>query len=110
MSWKGDLVSTLRKRWRTIWNIPRLIRTFWAMMKNPRVPRDMKLIVIILGLAYFIWPFDLIPEFPIPLLGYIDDFGVIFLLLNWFVNRSPREEHIDAEYYIVDNDEGKKEE
>ena len=104
-------MSPLRKKWKTIWNIPRLIKSSWAMMKNPRVPADPKFVVFLLGLAYFIWPFDLIPEIPIPLLGYIDDFSVLFFLLNWFVNRSAREEHINADYYFIedDNDNGDKE-
>ena len=37
------------------------------------------IVIIILSLAYIIYPFDLIPDY-IPLLGWMDD-GVVFYLL-----------------------------
>jgi len=102
-------VSSKKKKWKTIWNIPRLLRTSWIMLKNPGVPADIKIIALLLGLGYFVWPLDLIPDIPLPFVGYIDDFSIIFFILNWFVNRSVREEHIQAEYYFVDNDNENKE-
>lgn len=77
----------------------------WSFFKNPAVPGGRKLLLILLALGYFIWPFDFIPD--IPLIGHIDDLGVIFLLLNWFVNK-PVSNSIDAEYYFVDEDKKEK--
>ncbi|GAB1476704.1 hypothetical protein MASR2M70_15400 [Bacillota bacterium] len=49
----------------------RRIRAIPAFLKDKAVPFRKKL-VIILGIAYFLWPFDLIPT-PILLFGVVDD-------------------------------------
>ncbi|THB79828.1 MAG: DUF1232 domain-containing protein [Desulfobacteraceae bacterium] len=36
-----------------------------------------KIVMSILGVAYFISPLDLIPDFLIPYLGYLDDLGIL---------------------------------
>lgn len=93
-----------------IWNIPRLLKTSWSLLRNSRIPRARKFFVVLLGLGYFFFFFDLIPDI-IPLLGQVDDLGVIFLLLNWFVNSSgeeSRDDVIDAEYYIEEEREKTK--
>lgn len=93
-----------QKTWKTIWNLPRLLKKAWELMRNPKVPSLYKILLFVLGLGYVIWPLDLIPD--IPLLGQIDDLGILFLLLNWFVNRSiPEEDIIEAEYYYKNDDE-----
>lgn len=92
-----------KKAWKTIWNIPRLLKKAWELFRNPKVPSYYKLLLFILGLGYVIWPFDLIPD--VPLIGQIDDLGILFLLLNWFVNRSMPEDFIEAEYYYKNDDE-----
>jgi uncharacterized membrane protein YkvA (DUF1232 family) len=38
--------------------------------------------VVVGGLAYFIFPFDTIPDM-LPLIGYLDDFGVIAAVLGY---------------------------
>lgn len=96
-------MASRNNKWKTIWNIPRLLRTAWKLAKNPQVSSSFKLLIFLLGLGYLIWPIDLIPD--VPLLGQIDDLGVIFLLLNWFVNRSMPDDLIEAEYYIENDDE-----
>ncbi len=92
-------------KWQTIWNLPRLLKKSWYYFKNPHVSKKRKLLVLLLGLGYLIWPFDLIPV--IPLIGQIDDLGIIFFLLNWFVHKS-ESEAIETEYYFVDEKELKK--
>lgn len=92
--------------WKMIWNIPRLLKSSWSLLKNPQVSNSSKLLTILLGLGYFIWPFDLVPD--LPLLGHLDDLGVIFLLLNWFVNRTQSDNTIEASYYFEDEQNGNK--
>jgi len=104
------------RKMRLIWNIPKLVKNSWALFTNPAVPTGRKLIVILASLGYLIWPLDLIPD--LPLLGQFDDLFIIFLLLNWFVNRtSPAKssgsggiapdgdkDFIEADYHIRDED------
>lgn len=60
-------------------------RTLWQMMKEAfRGRYKMSLIttlVMIFALAYVIFPFDLVPDY-IPVLGWIDDGLVVYLLLK----------------------------
>ncbi|MFX4262464.1 YkvA family protein [Pelotomaculum propionicicum] len=45
-------------------------------VKDPRVPRQAKLSAVLLA-AYIISPIDIIPDFVLPGLGYIDDIVLI---------------------------------
>jgi uncharacterized membrane protein YkvA (DUF1232 family) len=94
-----------RSKWKLIWNLPQLLKKTWALLKNPHVPGERKIIFLLLALAYFLWPLDLIPDFP--LLGQLDDLGILFLLMNWFVSKSPKKdpEAIEADYYVIDQDQ-----
>ena len=75
---------------------PNFIRLFWRLFRDKRVsflPRT----VIALGLAYFAIPLDLVPEFPLVVVGYIDDIIVMVLALKAFIRLCPRnvvEEHV----------------
>lgn len=90
------------RNWKLVWNIPRLIKTSWELLKNPHIPFKHKYLVLLLGLGYLIWPLDLIPD--VPFVGHLDDIGIIFLLLNWFVNRYQPAD-LEADYYIEDEEE-----
>jgi len=50
-----------------------------------RVPNDKKLKLGI-GIAYFIFPFDILPEAILGPIGYMDDLAVAAFVLNDFVN------------------------
>jgi len=60
--------------------LPHLIGLFRGLAKDPRVPRRTKAWLAI-GLAWFISPIDLVPEF-IPVLGPLDDAVVAALILR----------------------------
>lgn len=92
------------KKSRIIWNIPRLLKNSWFLLRNPRIAGEKKLLLIAVGLGYLLFPLDLVPDI-LPFLGQIDDLGLIFLVLNWFVNSSQKEKDIlETEYYFSDDD------
>ncbi len=58
-----------------------------ALIQSERVPMRLKLIA--LGLALFIIsPLNILGD--IPLLGIVDDFALLALLVNWFVRSAER--------------------
>ena len=81
------------------------------LMTHPRVPLWVKALPV-LAFLYFIWPVDLLFDFP-PGIGHIDDFIVIMVLLNaffWLARRyaarpppSPSDGKIvQAEFHVID--------
>jgi uncharacterized membrane protein YkvA (DUF1232 family) len=69
--------------------IPDCVTTVRRLRKDPRVPRRVKIAIIVAG----IWvasPIDLIPEF-IPVIGPLDDIVVVALALRYAGRRVPRE-------------------
>ena len=60
--------------------IPNLLRLFRGLVRDPRVPRRSKLLLVV-GVAWVISPIDLLPEF-IPVLGPLDDAVVAALILR----------------------------
>ena len=105
-------MSKPNSKWELLRYLPQLIKQSWFLFKDPEVPFLRKLLVSAAGLGYLIWPLDLIPDFP--LFGQVDDFFLIFLLLNWFVKKSGKdlrrkkdEDVIEADYYIEDEEKTK---
>lgn len=68
--------------------VPNLARLFHGLLGDPRVPFRSKALVLI-GLAWFASPIDLIPEF-IPVIGPLDDAIVGALILRHIVRTSGR--------------------
>jgi uncharacterized membrane protein YkvA (DUF1232 family) len=52
----------------------------WRVMRHPQTPAKTKLLAM-LAVVYVISPIDLIPDV-IPVLGLLDDVGVVMLLLS----------------------------
>ena len=73
--------------------LPNLVRLFKGLARDPRVPRSTKLLVIV-GLAWFSSPIDLLPEF-LPVVGPLDDAVVAWLILRRIVRSSGREVIVD---------------
>jgi len=65
----------------------RLLRSITGYVKDPQVGLWRKLVGVA-GVAYVVWPLDAIPDV-IPLLGWLDDLGVLSLAA-WFVVREVR--------------------
>ena len=69
--------------------IPDCVTTVRRLRKDPRVPRQARIAIVIAG----IWvasPIDLIPEF-IPVIGPLDDIVVVALALRYAGRQVPRE-------------------
>lgn len=73
--------------------IQQMIGLIRGLIQEERIPKQDK---VVLGglLALMISPVDLIPDF-IPVLGYLDDFFMWVLLLDYLFHRVPREVLVD---------------
>jgi uncharacterized membrane protein YkvA (DUF1232 family) len=69
--------------------VPNLARLFRDLIRDPRVPRGSKVLLVIAA-AWVASPIDLIPEF-IPVLGPLDDAVVAALVLRHVLRRAGRE-------------------
>lgn len=79
-------------------------RLVWRLVNDARVPRWIKLGIPLVVAIYFISPIDLIPDF-IPVVGQLDDIGVILLGMSLIIRFSPAfvvNEHKRALGYEVD--------
>jgi uncharacterized membrane protein YkvA (DUF1232 family) len=70
-----------------MWKLGRIIAMFrkelllaWAVLRDPRTPNAAKLTTI-LAVLYVISPIDLVSDF-IPILGWLDDGMIAYLLLQ----------------------------
>jgi uncharacterized membrane protein YkvA (DUF1232 family) len=69
--------------------LPNLIRLFRGLLRDPRVPRGSKLLLVI-AVAWVASPIDLIPEF-VPIAGPLDDAIVAALVLRRVLRTAGRE-------------------
>lgn len=79
-------------------DLARQLRLVWRLFFDSRVPLWIKTIPTA-ALAYVIWPIDVVPELAVPIVGALDDLGVIMLGLATFVNLCPPDvvaEHMQA--------------
>ena len=67
----------------------RHLRLWWRLLKDPRVPETLKLLLPALAVVYVLWPVDLLPDL-VPILGQLDDVAVMLLALRLFENLAPR--------------------
>lgn len=81
---------------RFVYHLPTLIRLIFRLLNDKRVPVYLKFLPYF-GIVYFIMPLDLLKDFPLVFLGYLDDVIVLYLCLRSFLRRCPKqlvEEHI----------------
>jgi uncharacterized membrane protein YkvA (DUF1232 family) len=62
-----------------------------ALLKDPRTPKLPRLLVL-LACAYLVWPLDLLPDFAIPVVGFLDDLTFAWLSLGFLLKRGPAPE------------------
>lgn len=78
--------------------LPNYIRLGWRLFRDSRVPVVLKSMVV-LALLYSISPFDVIPDFFFPGVGYVDDATLLLLMGYYFIRWSPQDvvtEHVTA--------------
>ncbi len=73
-----------------ILRLPQYIRLSWRLMKDPGVPRYLKLIVVG-AVLYAASPLDLIPEAFVLHLGFGEDIIIFLLALRTLIRSSPKE-------------------
>lgn len=64
------------------------LATLWQAFVAPHTPVHLKALMLLVP-AYLLSPIDLIPDI-IPLLGWIDDFVVVPLMVGWIVRMLPQ--------------------
>lgn len=77
--------------------LPNLIKLLGRLIKDPRVPRRSKLVLIV-AIGYVMSPIDILPDV-IPVAGILDDLFLIVFALNHLVERAGEEvvlEHWDG--------------
>ncbi len=57
------------------------------LMRDPAVPQVLKAIPVVGGI-YLIWPLDILPDL-IPVLGQLDDIGMVMAALGLFLKLCP---------------------
>jgi len=65
------------------------LRRIVALLRDPRTPKLPRL-ALALAAAYLIWPADLVPEFIVPLAGYLDDLTFVWLASRWLLKSGPK--------------------
>lgn len=75
------------KEWFAMWKLGRLLSMFrkelrlaWAVLRDPRAPKAAKLATVVAAL-YVVSPVDFVSDF-IPVLGWLDDGLIAYLLLQ----------------------------
>jgi len=66
----------------------RELATLWRAFMAPETPVHLKALMLLVP-AYLLSPIDMVPDF-IPLLGWVDDFVIIPLMVSWIVAMLPR--------------------
>lgn len=77
-------------------HLPNFLSLLWRLFKDSRVPVSPKLLLIG-AVLYFLSPYDLLPDFLVPVLGFAEDIVILMLTMKYFVRVSPEEvvwEHV----------------
>lgn len=70
--------------------LPQLARVCWGLILDRRVALRLKLIPLG-AVFYLLLPYDLIPDFMVPVIGEIDDVLILFLAFRLFLHLVPAE-------------------
>jgi uncharacterized membrane protein YkvA (DUF1232 family) len=65
------------------------LRLTWRLLRDPRVPNALKIMIPGLVALYTVAPVDIVPDFLLGL-GQLDDLGIILAALAFFSRLAPR--------------------
>jgi uncharacterized membrane protein YkvA (DUF1232 family) len=75
------------------WHLFRNRRTLWQMMRETISGHYrmsfLTVVILIISIGYIIFPFDLIPDY-IPVIGWVDDGIIFYLMLRRLVYETKR--------------------
>jgi uncharacterized membrane protein YkvA (DUF1232 family) len=69
--------------------LPQFVRLYWRLFRDRRVSVLAKALLV-LTIAYVVWPFDVIPDV-LPFIGEVDDLALVLTGLWLFVRLCPPE-------------------
>ena len=91
---------------RRLWQFRNDLMIVWRAFFAPETPVWLKGVMLLIP-AYVLSPIDLIPDF-IPILGWVDDTVVVWLLVQFIVSRLPRTADIrsrrNTQNRVIDGD------
>ncbi|MGQ9555802.1 MAG: YkvA family protein [Anaerolineae bacterium] len=64
------------------------LRLWWRLLRDPRVPETLKLLVPALAFVYLLWPMDILSDL-VPLFGQLDDVAILLLAFRLFQSLAP---------------------
>jgi uncharacterized membrane protein YkvA (DUF1232 family) len=67
------------------------LRQAAALLSDPRV-KKLPRFAVVAAVAYLFWPVDLVPDFLVPLAGYLDDATLVWLSFRWLFKSAPEPE------------------
>ncbi len=70
-------------------SIMQQVRLSWRLIRDPRVPVGLKMLIPGLATLYAVSPIDILPDFLVGL-GQLDDIGIILAALSLFVKLAPQ--------------------
>lgn len=64
------------------------LRQAGALMTDPRV-KKLPRFAVVLAIGYLFWPLDLVPDFLVPIAGFLDDAALVWLSTRWLFKSAP---------------------
>lgn len=91
--YSGNRSVLLKKTWSWLREFPLLFRRFLRFASNPRnLAATCKLLqLLLIAIAYLLSPFDILSEAALGLIGFIDDFFIVLIILIY----------ISHSYYVI---------
>ena len=94
----GSGLLRARNLFSFLFHLPNFASLYWSLFWDKRAPVLPKT-VLVLAIIYLLSPIDLLPDFAIPGVGYIDDLAILALALKYFIKAMPKDlvaEKVDA--------------